>query len=79
MKFFGISELEIKHLKALDLTEAEWRIRHEHKAMLGWTDRRRDFLLGEVRVNPPKPRPPPAGPVAPRHAKVTSIAGERLA
>lgn len=39
----------VAHLRTLDLDEAEWRIRHEHKVMVQHSKRRMEFLLAEMK------------------------------
>jgi hypothetical protein len=80
LKWFGLDEGIIKHLRDLDDAETEWRVLHEHSVFMGWLERRRDFLIAECmngRVYTPVPQTD-ANIVQLRGNRAASVTGEKL-
>lgn len=48
LRFFGVTETELREYRKLPVDEAKWRIEHEHKVQVAWAERRRAFLLTEL-------------------------------
>jgi len=47
LRFFGVTETELREYRKLPVDEAKWRIEHEHKVQQAWAERRRAFLVAE--------------------------------
>lgn len=55
LKEFGIEESWLKHLRKLDVDEAEWTVQHEHGVQIAFCVRRSQFILDETVNNRLKP------------------------
>ena len=78
LRHFGITDQTVKHLKTQDPDEAQWRIDHEAKMMVGWSRRRYEFMLSQVFDGAP-PLPGPSRQVVTLHTRIDQgISGERM-
>lgn len=60
----GLEERELGRLRDLPHDEARWRIEHEHKVFVKWSERRRDFQLADcLQPKVKKQKPPSPGPI----------------